>query len=217
MHKGAHRFLLSITLLAVACGIVAEAQDAKMIDSKTISTNRSPSIASEQTRETEALRPQPAGVIVHDLNDNAIKQLIGRNGGRERPLLLYLWYTACEQCRTRLPDVQRIYDEDQVRGLDVVIVSINPIDTKEGLSKYLTENKVTVPAYLLGELDDDLAEDIFKKDWEVTVPAVFFYDKSGKVLFAETEIKNVSFDVLKSDAIKMLRTKEPSKNKGTKN
>ncbi len=167
-----------------------------------------PTASKRQMSATTTTDSQTALPIVHDLDDEAIRKLIGRGGERPRPLMLYLWYTACEDCRTKLLDIQRIYDEYRERGLDVVIVSISPIDSKETLSQYLLNNKIRVPAYLLRELGDDLAEDIFKTDWEVTVPAVFFYDRAGKVICAETDIKNVSYDVLKSDAIKALGIKE---------
>lgn len=204
VHKRARGLLLLVSLIIAICVATAKAQNAKMSGSKLIFVNSIPSSVSGHLRETEAFLPQVGRVIVHDLDDAGIKKLIGRLGRRERPLLVYMWYTACEQCRSRLRDVQRIYDEDQTRGLDVVVVSINPIDTKESLSKYLSEHKVTVPAYLLGELDDELAEDIFKREWEVTVPSMFFYDPKGHLIFSETEPSAISYSSLKIHADKLL-------------
>ncbi len=161
-------------------------------------------INAQQPKVSRDADSQAADFIVRDLDEAAIKSLIGRGGGRTRPLMLYLWYTACEPCRARLSDVERIYDEYQTRGLDVAIISISPIDHKETLSKYLMENKVRVPAYLLQRLDDELAEDIFKPDWEVIVPSAFFYDVKGHLVSSETELAGISYASLKTDANKLL-------------
>lgn len=202
VHKRARHLIVLVSLFITICVGAEEAQNAKM--SEIIVVPESSSSLTQQKADGVSNDPQAAGGEVRVLDDNAIKQLIGRSGGRKRPLLLYLWYIACEQCRSRLPDVQRIYNEDQTRGLDVVIVSVNPIDTKENLSKYLLEHKVTVPAYLLDELDDELAEGIFKKDWEVTVPSMFFYDPKGHLIFSETEPRDISYSSLKIYADKLL-------------
>src|SRR5215831_11028914 len=112
----------------------------------------------------QARRPQ-----VTELDENKIKSLVGIRGGRARPLLLYLWYTACQTCCAKLTDVDTIYAEYHDRGLDVALVSIRPMDNKDSLSAYLEGHNTHAPVYLLDDLDEDLSEQIFLKDWEAVV------------------------------------------------
>jgi hypothetical protein len=143
---------------------------------------------------------------VTELDENAIRKLVGIPGGRARPLLLYLWYTACQPCCAKLADVDKIYAEYHDRGLDVALVSISPMDNKDSLSAYLEDHSVRAPAYLLNELDDELAEQIFLKEWEVIVPSAFFYSRSGGVVAAETDAKAIEYSTLKRRAERLLST-----------
>jgi hypothetical protein len=143
---------------------------------------------------------------VTELDENAIKALVGIPGGRARPLLLYLWYTACQPCCAKLADVDRVYAEYHERGLDVALASISPMDKKDSLSAYLEEHRVRAPAYLLNALDDELAEQIFLKDWEVIVPSAFFYSRSGRVVAAETDARAMEYSTLKRGAERLLST-----------
>jgi cytochrome oxidase Cu insertion factor (SCO1/SenC/PrrC family) len=141
---------------------------------------------------------------VTELDENAIRKLVGIPGGRARPLLLYLWYTACQPCCAKLADVDKVYAEYHDRGLDVALVSIGPMDNKDSLSAYLEEHRVRAPAYLLTELDDELAEQILLKDWEVIVPSAFFYSRSGRVVAADTEAAAIEYSSLKRRVERLL-------------
>ncbi len=81
---------------------------------------RNDSKSSGKTRPLK-MSPQPTFTI-SELDDEKMRVLTGRQGGRAHPLLLYLWYTDCQPCRTYFSDVERISREYQGRGLDVVTV-----------------------------------------------------------------------------------------------
>lgn len=143
--------------------------------------------------------------MVQALDDEGVRKLIGRRGGgRPHPLLLFLWHTACQPCRERIADVARIGDEYRARGLEVALVSVGAADDREKVSLFLTEHRINAPAYLLDDLTDELAEEIFLRDWEVTVPAAFFYDRRGQLVTSETIIGRIGYETLKSDALKLL-------------
>lgn len=99
--------------------------------------------------ETGLQKSEPStSPSITELNDEKIKQLIGRAGGRTKPLMLFLWYTDCQPCRERLPMVERIYREYAGRGLEVALVSVGPMDNRAKLSRYLLDQRLKSPAYL---------------------------------------------------------------------
>jgi cytochrome oxidase Cu insertion factor (SCO1/SenC/PrrC family) len=197
------RLLVTAALLITLFAATTRAQATQ--HSGEVGKPKAEAVTIKRLSSTTAARPSDTA-FVKEIDAAGIKTLIGRGGHRDRPLLLFLWYTACEPCRSRLPDIERIYDEYHTRGLDVVIVSINPIDTKDALSLYLTKHRVRVPAYLLRKLDDELAEDIFLHDWEVIVPSAFFYNPEGQLMFAKTDLSGAYYEVLKGFADKVLAT-----------
>ena|SRR5215472_152703 len=138
------------------------------------------------------------------LTDDGMRTLVGLNGKRARPLMVYLWYTDCQPCDDRLPDVGKIYQEFKGKGLDVALVAIEPMDGTEKLSKYLTDHKIQTPTYLLNSFEDDLSNDVFLKDWEAIVPSVFFYDKTGHIVFSETAETHIDYAQLKPRISKAL-------------
>jgi len=131
------------------------------------------------------------------LDDDAMRELVGLTGKRTRPLMVYLWYTACQPCDQRLADIDRIFLEFKNKGLDVALVAIEPMDEPEELSKYLKDHRIVTPTYLLNSFEDDLSNDVFLKDWEAIVPSVFFYDRTGHIVFSETKEARIDYSQLK--------------------
>lgn len=145
----------------------------------------------------------PPSIMIGELDDERMHALIGRRAdhrNRTKPLLLYLWFSDCQPCRAHFNDVERLYREYHARGLDVVTVAVSPMDTKEKLLHYFAAAPPSVPIYLLKKLDDDLAEDIFQKDWEVIVPSIFGYDAKGRVVVMLTQIDGDYYSGLKKAA-----------------
>jgi hypothetical protein len=132
------------------------------------------------------------------LTDDAMRTLVGLNGKRTGPVMVYLWYTACQPCDERLADIDKIYLEFKNKGLDVALVAIEPMDDTKELSKYLSEHKIVTPTYLLNSFEEDLSNDVFLKDWEAIVPSVFFYDRNGRIIFSETNETHIDYKQLKS-------------------
>src|SRR5262249_23920891 len=70
---------------------------------------------------------------IRPLDAAGMRMLLGRRGGRRRPLTLYLFYTACRPCTDRLGDIERLNNEYRDKGLDVALVSIAPMDDRRNL------------------------------------------------------------------------------------
>lgn len=192
------RVLLVVYLLFVAC-LTCETVGQENIERHNEKNN--PPFTDKHSMREISSQTKPD---ILELDEEKIHALIGRSGGRAKPLLLYLWYTDCEPCRTHFNDVERLSREYHGRGLDVIGVAVAPMDNKEKLLKYFASQATQVPIYLLKNLDDELAEDIFQKDWEVTVPSVFGYDRKGRVQIMLTQIEGDYYAGLKKAAEQLL-------------
>jgi len=154
-----------------------------------------------KTRSVAAGQP----LVVRQLDSVGMRDLLGRRPGRRRPLVLYLFYTACRPCTDRLGDIERLFDEYQPRGLDVVLVSIAPMDDPSKLTDVLGRMNAQIPTFLLDKLDDDFAEEFFLRDWEPVVPSVFLYNPRGKLQYSRTNAESISFRSLQRLAEDLLR------------
>lgn len=143
---------------------------------------------------------------ITELNDEKIKQLIGRAGGRAKPLMLFLWYTDCQPCRERLPIVERIYHEYAGRGLEVALVSVGPMDNRVKLSRYILDQRLKIPAYLLDDLTDELGEDVFQTDEEIIVPMVLIYNRKGRLIASRTRLEGKHYRDIQTVVEKVLRS-----------
>ena len=144
-------------------------------------------------------------VTIQHLDAAGMRTLLGRRGGRQRPLALYLFYTDCQPCTDRLGEIRSLYDEYRDKGLDVVLVSIAPMDDRRKLLDILGHINSHIPTFLLDKLDDDFAEEFFLRDWEPVVPSVFFYTPGGKLKYPETAAESINFPSLQRHAEKLLR------------
>src|SRR5262245_37847691 len=144
------------------------------------------------------------GRAITKLDTVGMKALLGRRIRRRSPLVLYLFYTACQPCTDRLPDVERLFVEYRARGLDVALVSIAPMDDERKLSTALSHIDSGIPAFLLDRLDDDFAEEFLLRDWEPVVPSVFFYSPRGKLQYFELQAQSITYLSLSTTAEKLL-------------
>lgn len=183
--------LLSL-LLSLAAGIGAPGRSGTAVP-VTVSPASQKSVASATPSITE-------------LDDEKIKQLIGRSGGRAKPLFLYLWYTDCQPCRERLPAVERIQREYAGRGLEVALVSVGPMDNRTKLTRYLLDQQLNTPAYLLDELTEELAEELFQTDEEIIVPMVLIYDRKGRLIATRTGIEGDYYREIQTAVEKVLHS-----------
>jgi hypothetical protein len=142
--------------------------------------------------------------VIRPLDFEGMKILLGRNGGRRRPIAVYFFYTDCRPCIDRLGDIHKLFEDYQAKGLDVALVSIAPMDDSAKLLKVLTRYDTSIPTFLLDRLDDDFAEEFFMPDWEPIVPSVFFYNSAGILQESEAEADSINYSSLKRHAEKLL-------------
>ena len=120
-----------------------------------------------------------------EIDENALKSLLGAGAGRARPLLVNFWATWCVPCREEFPDLLKIRGQYDAVRLDFVLVSLDdPTDIDKAVPEFLSEQRATaLPSYLLHASDDSIAINLVDPTWSGELPATFLYDRSGQVVF----------------------------------
>jgi thiol-disulfide isomerase/thioredoxin len=127
----------------------------------------------------------PAPPKVTEIDEAALKSLLGAGAGRARPLLVNFWATWCAPCREEFPDLLKIRGEYAEGKLDFVLVSLDdPADIDKAVPEFLKEQRATgLPSYLLHAADETVAINLVDTTWSGELPATFLYDRSGNVVF----------------------------------
>ena len=127
----------------------------------------------------------PAPPKVTEIDETALKSLLGAGAGRARPLLINFWATWCGPCREEFPDLIKIRGQYDESRLDFVLVSLDdPLDIDKAVPEFLSEQRATAfPSYLLHAADDSVAINLVDPTWSGELPATFVYDRSGSVVF----------------------------------
>jgi thiol-disulfide isomerase/thioredoxin len=129
--------------------------------------------------------PKPAPPKVTQIDEAALKSLLGAGAGRVRPLLVNFWATWCVPCREEFPDLLKIRGQYDESRLDFVLVSLDdPSDIEKAVPEFLTEQRAThLTSYLLRAADESVAINLVDPAWSGELPATFLYDRSGRVVF----------------------------------
>lgn len=128
---------------------------------------------------------KPAPPKVTEIDEAALKSLLGAGAGRTRPLLVNFWATWCVPCREEFPDLLKIRGEYEETRLDFVLVSLDdPSDIDKAVPEFLSEQRAeNLPSYLLHASDESVAINFVDPGWSGELPATFLYDRSGNVVF----------------------------------
>lgn len=97
-------------------------------------------------------------------------------------VMLNFWATWCPPCRAEMPDMEQLYEEE-----DIEILAVNLLGTEtsvEDVDAFIEEYQLTFPILL-----DDPVE--VTEDFEAyTVPTTFMIDKDGRISFKSSGALN---------------------------
>jgi peroxiredoxin len=155
--------------------------------------------AAEETdkADREPVRVEMAGVDqMKELRKNAAKTFV----------LVNFWATWCEPCEDELPDLQAIYRSYRQRLFDMVLVSTNDPEDKEGVLKVLNEQHAISRNYLFNVADPIDIIAAFGADFDGGVPFTVLLNPEGKILYTKQgginplEVRRVILKNLPDDA-----------------
>lgn len=143
---------------------------------------------STKWREKEALRvayeqkldAQPISV---NLVDAAALKKLRANAGDNYTLVAF-WATWCSSCVAEFSDLQDTYRMYSDRGFNLVTVSVNTPDEKQGVLRLLEKKHATSRNLLFASDDTATLQAAFDPKWQSAVPYTVLLGPNGKVLYS---------------------------------
>jgi peroxiredoxin len=125
------------------------------------------------------IEEQPITVDMATADD--LKKL--RANPSKRMTLISFWATWCGSCIDEFDDLEDTFLMYKVRDFDLVTVSANMPDEKEGVLRMLNRKRATSKNFLFASSDTEVLQKAFDPSWESAVPYTILLDSNGKVLY----------------------------------
>src|ERR1700743_3772680 len=121
---------------------------------------------------------QPITVDMATADD--LKKL--RENPSKRMTLISFWATWCGSCIDEFADLEDTYLMYKVRDFDLVTVSANMPDEKEGVLRMLKKKRATSKNLLFNSADTEALQKAFDPSWESAVPYTILLEGNAEVL-----------------------------------
>src|ERR1700749_157317 len=122
---------------------------------------------------------QPITVDMATADD--LKKL--RENSSKRMTLISFWATWCGSCIDEFADLEDTYLMYKVRDFDLVTVSANMPDEKDGVLRMLEKKHATSRNLLFASSETETLQKAFDPTWGSAVPYTVLLDSNGKVLY----------------------------------
>lgn len=114
--------------------------------------------------------------------------------GSGKVILINFWATWCAPCREEMPHLAELQKKLGDKGFMLVTVSADEQEDAASALAFLQKYDVPGRAYLKSVDDDDAFIDAIDSKWSGALPALFLYDRNGKL--ARKFIGETDVDVL---------------------
>src|SRR4051812_29938721 len=115
-------------------------------------------------------------------------------GGAGKVTLVDFWATWCAPCRKEMPQIGKLEAQLRDKGFRLVTISADEPEAERAAVEFLKTSGISSTAYIRNAKDDDAFIRAVDPKWAGTLPAMFLYDRQGKLVKSftgETDIKTI--------------------------
>ena len=117
-------------------------------------------------------------------------------GNKGKVTIVNFWATWCPPCLKEFPDITKLYNDYNSKGLEVLAVSMNEPDEMEDIAEFLEEYDPPFQVRVAATLDETFYDGI-KKDWGGIIPLTLIFDTNGKLV--HYHLQEVNYEGLEQD------------------
>ena len=114
------------------------------------------------------------------VDDNGYQTVLKSNRGKVT--LVDFWATWCAPCRKEMPLVLKLENRLREKGFQLVTISADEPEQEGAAVAFLKKSGIAWPAYLRRAKDDDKFISSVDPKWSGALPAMFLYDRQGKLV-----------------------------------
>jgi thiol-disulfide isomerase/thioredoxin len=146
-----------------------------------VQAQTSPAPSSVANKQNGA--PTTAAAEIQVVDFDGLKKLLQQDPKHVRPMLVNFWATWCDGCREEFPDLVKIDNDYQAKGLSFLSVTVDELEDKAQALSFIQEMKAKMPVVLLNVADKEPAIHAVDASWDGALPATFLYDREGNVVY----------------------------------
>jgi thiol-disulfide isomerase/thioredoxin len=141
-------------------------------------------LSSDVAQEKTAAQTPP----VYSVDAVALHREIAKSKGKV--VLVNVWATWCVPCVEEFPDLLKLRNNYERRGLEMLFVSTdNPKRLRQDVYPFLQKMKVAFPTFIKRPKDDEAFINALSPNWSGALPATFIFDRSGKLIHTLIDVQ----------------------------
>ena len=126
------------------------------------------------------------------VDETGYRAILKSNSGRVA--LVDFWATWCAPCRQEMPLLAKLDGRLRDKGFRLVTISADDPEQAPAAIAFLKKSGISGPVYLRRAQDDDKFITSVDSTWSGALPALFLYNRQGKLVksfIGETEISTI--------------------------
>ena len=124
------------------------------------------------------------------VDESGYRALLKSNAGKVT--LVDFWATWCAPCRKEIPLLAQLDGRLRGKGFQLVTISADEPEQERAAVDFLKKSGIGGPAYLRHAKDDDAFIRAVDPKWSGALPAMFLYDRQGKLVKSFSGETNVA-------------------------